>query len=286
MKKTDTTERQKSTGARIYCCLHRYLHHHWYRYLHRYLFSRWQLGLCAVCILVFGRAAACGPRVGPKRKPQAVAHQNETRQHRRPQRHAARRKPGTAHRTRRGRSGCAQNETPSPHTQTRPAEQRAADTAHPRPRARAGANAKPAKKFVQLGKATWYGRRHHGGPTASGERFNMHAMTAAHKKLPFGTRVRVTRLATGRSVIVRINDRGPYGKGRIIDLSRKAAARLGMLKAGVVRVRIAVVRWGKGRRVRSRRRKRRSKRRGPQRNKGPKRRYKQGPFGKQGPPLR
>ncbi len=95
---------------------------------------------------------------------------------------------------------------------------------------------------VQTGMATWYGGRHHGGPTASGERFNKHAMTAAHRTLPMGTRVRVTNERNGRSVIVRINDRGPFGnKRRIIDVSEGAARKLGMIEAGVVPVRVEVL---------------------------------------------
>ncbi|HLL24263.1 MAG TPA: septal ring lytic transglycosylase RlpA family protein [Kofleriaceae bacterium] len=90
----------------------------------------------------------------------------------------------------------------------------------------------------QGGKASWYGGRHHGGPTASGERFNKRAMTAAHRSLPFGTRVRVTNLRNGRSVTVRINDRGPFTRGRIIDLSEAAAEKLDMIEAGVVPVRL------------------------------------------------
>jgi rare lipoprotein A len=86
------------------------------------------------------------------------------------------------------------------------------------------------------GKATWYGGKHHGGPTASGERFNKNAMTAAHKTLPFGTRVRVTNLKNGKSVIVRINDRGPYAAGRVIDLSEAAAREIDMIDAGVAPV--------------------------------------------------
>lgn len=86
--------------------------------------------------------------------------------------------------------------------------------------------------------ASWYGPGFHGRRTASGERFNQHAMTAAHRTLPFGTRVRVTH--GKRSVIVRINDRGPWVKGRVIDLSKAAARRLGI--KGVARVRIEVIR--------------------------------------------
>jgi rare lipoprotein A len=94
---------------------------------------------------------------------------------------------------------------------------------------------------VERGLATWYGGRFHGRKTASGERFNQHAMTAAHKTLPMGTRVRVTNQRTGRSVVVRINDRGPYAKGRIIDVSRAAAEVLGMVRAGVVPVTVEVL---------------------------------------------
>ena len=89
-----------------------------------------------------------------------------------------------------------------------------------------------------MGIASWYGAAHHGRRTASGEIFDMNAMTAAHRTYPFGTRVRVTDLATGRTVVVRINDRGPFVRGRIIDLSRAAAARLGIVQAGTARVRV------------------------------------------------
>ena len=92
------------------------------------------------------------------------------------------------------------------------------------------------------GEATYYGRRFHGRRTASGERFDMNAMTAAHRTLPFGTRVRVTDLSTGRNVVVRINDRGPFGdRGRILDLSQGAARALGFLRRGRARVRLEVV---------------------------------------------
>lgn len=91
---------------------------------------------------------------------------------------------------------------------------------------------------VQHGMASWYGGRHHGGPTASGERFNKHAMTAAHRYFRMNTRVRVTNKRNGRSVIVRINDRGPFVRGRIIDVSEAAAVQLGMKKAGIVPVKV------------------------------------------------
>jgi rare lipoprotein A len=88
---------------------------------------------------------------------------------------------------------------------------------------------------VQRGLASWYGGKHHGGPTASGERFDKNAMTAAHRSLRMNTRVRVTNRRNGRSVVVRINDRGPYGRA-IIDLSEAAARQLDMIEAGVVPV--------------------------------------------------
>jgi rare lipoprotein A len=91
------------------------------------------------------------------------------------------------------------------------------------------------------GLAVWYGKKHHGRKTASGQAFNMNAMTAAHRTLRFGTRVRVTDVRTKRSVVVRINDRGPYGRGRVIDLSRAAARKLGILKRGKAKVRLRVL---------------------------------------------
>lgn len=96
--------------------------------------------------------------------------------------------------------------------------------------------------YETVGMASFYGKKFHGRKTASGERFNMYAMTAAHKGLPFGTIVRVTHVKHGRSVMVRINDRGPFTKGRIIDLSYAAAKRLGMIAQGVAKVRLRVER--------------------------------------------
>ena len=90
----------------------------------------------------------------------------------------------------------------------------------------------PDAAEIDRGKLSWYGRRFHGRRTASGERFDMHALTAAHPTLPFGTRVKVRHLGSGREVEVRINDRGPHVRGRIIDLSRAAAMALGVLHAG------------------------------------------------------
>lgn len=93
----------------------------------------------------------------------------------------------------------------------------------------------------QMGVASYYAGRWHGRRTASGERFDMHEMTAAHRTLPFGTRVRVTNLKNGREVVVRINDRGPWRKKRVIDVSYAAARKLGMVGPGIARVRLDVV---------------------------------------------
>jgi rare lipoprotein A len=94
------------------------------------------------------------------------------------------------------------------------------------------ARAAQGMRELQRGIASWYGQRFHGRRTASGERYDMHALTAAHPTLPFGTIVRVRSLVNGREVDVRINDRGPYIRKRIIDLSRGAAEALGLLEAG------------------------------------------------------
>ena len=99
--------------------------------------------------------------------------------------------------------------------------------------------------YIQEGLASYYSLEAHGKITASGERYDMYKLTAAHRIFPFGTVVKVTNLRNGKSVKVRINDRGPAIKGRIIDLSWEAARRLGMLKEGVTRVRVEVVKWGK-----------------------------------------
>ncbi|MDB5889401.1 MAG: rare lipoprotein [Polaromonas sp.] len=91
----------------------------------------------------------------------------------------------------------------------------------------------PEGRVLERGGASWYGPRFHGRRTASGERYDMHALTAAHRTLAFGTVVRVRSLVNGREVKVRINDRGPFSRMRIIDLSRAAAAELGMLSLGI-----------------------------------------------------
>ncbi len=94
--------------------------------------------------------------------------------------------------------------------------------------------------FSQTGAASWYGSDHQGKETADGERYDMHAMTAAHRDLPFNTVARVTSADTGPAVTVRITDRGPNAKDRIIDLSSAAASALGMRDNGVTTVRIDV----------------------------------------------
>jgi rare lipoprotein A len=101
-----------------------------------------------------------------------------------------------------------------------------------------GERASPVDRAAQTGPASWYGPGFHGRQTANGERFDQDAMTMAHRSMKFGTCVRVTRVDTGASVLVRVNDRGPYVPPRIADLSRGAAAELGMLQRGVADVRL------------------------------------------------
>lgn len=95
--------------------------------------------------------------------------------------------------------------------------------------------------FVQTGIASWYGPEFHGQPTSSREIYNMHDLTAAHNSLPLGALVMVTNLSNGKSVVVRINDRGPFVKGRVIDLSYAAAKALDMIGPGTVEVRIELL---------------------------------------------
>jgi len=106
-----------------------------------------------------------------------------------------------------------------------------------------------AASFKQTGVASWYGRRFHGAPTSSGEIYDMYAMTAAHPTLPIPSYARVTSLANGRSVVVRINDRGPFHAERIIDLSYTAAWKLGYVEAGSARVEVEAVFAGDARPV-------------------------------------
>jgi len=106
-----------------------------------------------------------------------------------------------------------------------------------------GLSVSEAAAGSQCGKASWYKMGH---TTASGERMNAGALAAAHRSLPFGTKVRVDNLGNGRSVVVRINDRGPFTGGRVIDVTQGAAQKLGMIKSGVAKVKVTVV-GGKGR---------------------------------------
>lgn len=99
---------------------------------------------------------------------------------------------------------------------------------------------------LERGQASWYGPRFHGRRTASGERYDQHAMTAAHKTLPFGSLVRVRSLVNGKEIDVRINDRGPFTRGRVIDVSRAAAEALGMTVLGVKQVLLLVPASGLG----------------------------------------
>jgi rare lipoprotein A len=96
-------------------------------------------------------------------------------------------------------------------------------------------------KAYEIGTASWYGRQFHGKTTASGEPFNMFNLTAAHRRLPLGTWVRVTNLRNGASVVVRVNDRGPVPRSRIIDLSYEAATLLDLRAYGIAKVRLDVV---------------------------------------------
>lgn len=116
------------------------------------------------------------------------------------------------------------------------------DERRPPPPADAAVQAERVVRVLR-GSAVWYGPGWHGKRTASGERFDRHDLTAAHRSLPLGTRVRVTDLTSGRQVIVRVNDRGPYGRdrSRVIDLSEAAARELGFVDRGSTRVRLEVL---------------------------------------------
>ncbi|WP_179404148.1 septal ring lytic transglycosylase RlpA family protein [Burkholderia guangdongensis] len=99
-------------------------------------------------------------------------------------------------------------------------------------------DAADASDFRQVGRASWYGRDFHGRRTANGERFNMNALTAAHRTLPLSSYIRVTNQSNGKSVVVKVNDRGPYKRGRVLDLSYAAAKVIGLIHAGTGRVKI------------------------------------------------
>lgn len=91
------------------------------------------------------------------------------------------------------------------------------------------------------GRSSWYGDKFHGKPTASGEKYNMYKLTGANRTLPFGTIVKVTNLANNKSVKVKINDRGPYVKGRLIDLSRAAFEKIANTGSGVINVKVTII---------------------------------------------
>jgi len=109
------------------------------------------------------------------------------------------------------------------------------------PAASAPAAASAAAMATETGKLAWYGRKFADRRTASGEKFNPEALTMAHKTLPFGTRVKVTNLANNKSVVLRVNDRGPTQADRVGDVSYAAARRLGMTRAGVIEATVEVV---------------------------------------------
>ncbi len=102
------------------------------------------------------------------------------------------------------------------------------------------------KRGTQEGVSSWYGKKFHGNPTASGEIYDMHGLSAAHRTLPLNTIVEVTNLDNGRSVVLKVNDRGPFIKGRILDCSYGAAKELDFANAGLARVRIEVIKEGDG----------------------------------------
>ena len=131
-------------------------------------------------------------------------------------------------------AGCAQVATPLP------AAVPAAIPDPPAARAQPAAPAPPpdCARHTERGVASWYGETHHGRPTASGAPFDMNALTAAHRTLPLGSRIRVTNAANGRSVELTVTDRGPYIDGRIVDVTRRAARELGFAAAGLATVRL------------------------------------------------
>ena len=100
-----------------------------------------------------------------------------------------------------------------------------------------------AGPYYEVGIASWYGPGFDGNYTANGEIYDMNGISAAHKTLPFGTIVRVVEFSTGKSIVVRINDRGPFIEGRIIDLSKGAARELGIIDKGITKVGLRIVRW-------------------------------------------
>lgn len=138
-------------------------------------------------------------------------------------------------------SGCSLKEEPVSLPPVPQAHEEAAHAPAPQaPAPQAHEEATPTGKpaTIQVGTASWYGPGFHGQETASGETFDQHALTAAHRTLPLGTEAKVTNLETGQSVTVKINDRGPYVRGRQLDLSQAAAKQIGLTKKGVAKVKI------------------------------------------------
>lgn len=144
-------------------------------------------------------------------------------------------------------AGCAQSPYPPDYLQTAPSKPRSSEAMHRatlRPYTINGKRYYPtvvSLGWTQEGIASWYGPDFHGGTTSNGERYNMYAMTAAHKTLPMNTMVRVTNKRNGRSVVVRINDRGPFVSGRIVDLSYSAGKKIGIDRTGTAPVTLKVL---------------------------------------------
>jgi rare lipoprotein A (peptidoglycan hydrolase) len=136
--------------------------------------------------------------------------------------------------------GCSVKQEPVPRPPIPRAPQETAPTPVPHVPPPQAKTTTPAGQptITQVGTASWYGPGFHGRATASGETFNQHALTAAHRTLPLGTEATVTNLATGQSVQVKINDRGPYVPGRHLDLSQAAAKKIGLTRKGVAKVKI------------------------------------------------
>lgn len=151
-------------------------------------------------------------------------------------------------------SGCASQKPPRATAPLPEPERRetAAPEPTPTPQPVKKPKRKPKKGSSEKGLASWYGEPYHGRRTASGEIYDMHKMTAAHRTLAFGTMVKVTRRDTGADVTVRINDRGPFVKGRIIDLSFAAAQRIGLDRDGVAPVKVVVVGFEKPQKAKQR----------------------------------
>ena len=141
--------------------------------------------------------------------------------------------------------GCSLRQEPGPSAAVPQGYEKAAPVlapGAPAPQAREETAPPRNLAITQVGTASWYGPGFHGQETASGARFNQHALTAAHRTLPLGTQAKVTNLETGQEVHVMINDRGPYVQGRHLDLSRAAAKKIGLTKKGVAKVKIEVQR--------------------------------------------